>query len=91
MPGRWRKQDRSDSERSPSGDVVVESVVLAYIVSDRPEGVTIPMLALRFNAEFEQGVSGSAVERAVRELCDGRLQMQGGKVVPNRPAWSVAG
>jgi hypothetical protein len=50
----------------------------------------IPMLALRFNAEFGQGESGSAVERAVRELvCDGRLRMQRGKVVPGRPGWDA--
>ena len=65
--------------------MLVEAVVLAYVVGERPEGVTIPMLALRFNAEFDQGDTGSAVERAVRELVrDGRLQMQGGKVVPRR-------
>ena len=64
--------------------MVVESVVLAYIVAERPEGVIIPMLALRFNAEFEQGVNGSAVERAVRELVrEGWLEMQGGKVIPS--------
>ncbi len=50
--------------------------------------MTIPILALRFNAEFEQGDTGSAVERAVRELVrDGRLQMRAGKVVPRRPGY----
>jgi hypothetical protein len=73
MPGRWRSGVR---------DMLVESVVLAYIVNEWPDGVTIPALALRFNAEFDQGVSGSAVERAVRELVrDGRLQIRAGRVV----------
>jgi hypothetical protein len=93
MPAWWRRRVRTHAERGASDDgVLVESVVLAYIVTERPEGVMIPTLALRFNAEFDQGVSGSAVERAVRELvCDGRLRMQRGKVVPNRPGWGVFG
>jgi hypothetical protein len=75
------------AERRTAEDIRVESAVLAHIVVERPEGVIIPMLALRFSAEFDQGSSGSAVERAVRELvCDGRLRMQGGKVVPIDPA-----
>jgi hypothetical protein len=93
MPTWWRRRVRTHAKRHPSDDdALVESVVLAYIVTERPEGVMIPMLALRFNAEFDQGESGSAVERAVRELvCDGRLRMQRGKVVPDRPSWGVFG
>lgn len=84
MPGWWRRRGRTESGRCAE-DALVESVVLAYVVGERPEGVTIPMLALRFSAEFDQGDTGSAVERAVRELVrDGRLHMQGGKVVPRR-------
>lgn len=81
MPAWSRKRVRAQAERPTSDDdVLVEAVVLAYIVTERPEGVMIPMLALRFNAEFDQGESGSAVERAVRELvCDGRLRMQRGR------------
>ena len=83
MPGRWRRRIQAEPEKSISEDVLVESVVLAYIVTECPDGVTIPALALRFNAEFDQGASGSAVERAVRELVrDGRLQIQAGRVVP---------
>jgi hypothetical protein len=91
MPAWWRKRVRTQAERRASDDdVLVESVVLAYIVTERPEGVMIPM-ALRFNAEFDQGERGSAVERAVRELvCDGRLRMERGKVVPDRPGWGVS-
>jgi hypothetical protein len=86
MSGRWRKRARAQSQRRGSDDVLVESVLLAYIVYERPEGVLIPMLALRFSAELDQGLDGSAIERAVRELvCDGRLRMQGGKVVPGPP------
>lgn len=84
----------SDASRAAlsDDDVLVESVVLAYIVTERPESVMIPMLAFRFNAEFDQGESGSAVERAVRELvCDGRLRMRRGKVVPDRPGWGAFG
>jgi hypothetical protein len=76
---------RAESARGASGDALVESIVLAYIVAERPQGVTIPALALHFNAEFEQGVDGSAVERAVRELVrDGRLEIRAGRVLPNR-------
>ena len=76
--------------RASDDDVLVESAVLAYIVAEHPEGVTIPLLALHFDDELEQGFSGSAVERAVRELvCDGRLRMQRGKVVPDRAIWGV--
>jgi len=85
MPVRWKRRSQTESERC-AADVVVESILLAYVAIERPEGVTIPLLALRFNAEFDQGVDGSAVERAVRELVrDGRLRMRGGSVVPNRP------
>jgi hypothetical protein len=93
MPAWWRKRVRAQTERRASDDdVLVESVVLAYVVTERPEGEMIPMLALRFNAEFDQGVSGSAIERAVRELvCDGRLRMQRGKVVPDRAGSGVFG
>jgi hypothetical protein len=84
--GLVEKTSPAQSERRGSDDVLVESVLLAYIVYERPEGVLIPMLALRFSAEFDQDLGGSAIERAVRELvCDGRLQMQGGKVVPGPP------
>jgi hypothetical protein len=93
MPAWWRKRIRTQAEQGTSDDdVLVESVVLAYIVTERPEGVMIPMLALHFNAEFDQGERGSAVERAVRELvCDGRLRMDRGRVVPDRPGWGVSG
>jgi hypothetical protein len=78
------------AERRTSEDIRVESAVLAYIVAERPQGVIIPALALRFAAEFDQGSSGLAVERAVRELVrDGRLRMQGGKVVPMLRLWVV--
>jgi hypothetical protein len=79
----WRKRVGAKAERRASDDdALVESVVLAYIVAEHPEGVTIPLLALHFDAELEQGLTGSAVERAVRELvCDGRLEIQCGKVV----------
>jgi hypothetical protein len=91
MPVRRRRRGRSNFQRHPPEDIVVQAVVLAYIVAECPEGVMIPTLALRFNAEFDQGYGGSAVERAVRELvCDGRLRMQGGRVIPDRAAWSVA-
>jgi hypothetical protein len=71
---------------------LIQSVLLAYVETEQPEGVTILMLSLRFNAEFEQGIGGSAVERAVRELVrDGLLRMRGGKVVPERAASILGG
>jgi hypothetical protein len=91
MPSWWKRKPRENSERCVADAVLVESVVLAYVVGECPQGVTIPTLAVRFNAEFDQGIGGLAVERAVRELvCAGRLQMQGGRVVPDRSAWELA-
>lgn len=91
MPSWWERGLRENSEQCAADDVLVESVVLAYIVGECPEGVSILTLSLRFNAELDQGIGGLAVERAVRELvCSGRLQMQGGKVVPDRAAWELA-
>jgi hypothetical protein len=56
--------------------------VLAYILTTPPRGVRILTLALDLNADFDQGIDGSAVERAVRELVrDGRLWMRAGRVV----------
>jgi hypothetical protein len=86
MPGWWRRRERSKSGRYAATDTLVESVVLAYVLTERPEGVMIPTLALHFNAEFDQGVDGSAVERAVRELvCAGLLRMEGARVMADRP------
>lgn len=91
MPHWWRRRARAGAGVSISEDMLVESVVLTYIITECPEGVTIPALALRFNAKFEQGVAGSAVERAVRELvCDGRLQIRGGHVIPAWPGREFA-
>ena len=91
MASWWKRLARKDPERRPPVDVVVQSVVLAYIVAECPEGVSIALLARHFNAEFEQGIDGTAVECAVRELVsNGQLRTQGGKVVPDRAAWSVA-
>jgi hypothetical protein len=68
---------------SESSDMLVQSVLLAYVVFERPDGVTIVELALRFSAEFGQGHTGDAVERAVRELVRMRLlQMNGSRVIP---------
>lgn len=80
MLDQLKRQERGRSE-TPIGEV--ESIVLAYVKTERPEGVYLAALALHFNAEFGQGSTGLAVERAVRELVrDGRLRMRGGKVVP---------
>ncbi len=87
----FRHGGADDPERLASEDIRVESAVLAYVVTERLQGVIIAMLALRFAAEFDQGSSGMAVERAVRELVrDGRMRMRGGRVVPNRPDCEVA-
>jgi hypothetical protein len=83
----WQKRRVwTDSRQDAAEDMLVESVVLAHLITERPQGMTILMLSLHFNAEFDQGVEGSAVERAVRELVrDGQLRMEGGRVVPGRP------
>jgi hypothetical protein len=83
MPLWWTRRDRKEPGRIGIDDALVQSVVLAYIITERSEGVTIPMLSLHFNAEFDQGEKGLAVERAVRELVsEGRLRMEVGLVVP---------
>jgi hypothetical protein len=82
-------ETNSETGQRHALDVLLKSVVLAYIITERPGGVIIPILALRFHAEFDLDISGSAIERAVRELvCDGWLRMQQGKVVPARSDWA---
>lgn len=64
-------EKRDQTESGGPEDSLVESVVLAYVVTKRSESVTILELAQRFSAEFDQGASESAVERAVLELSAG--------------------
>jgi hypothetical protein len=66
-PGRWRRRDRTESERRAANDLW-SNRALAYVFTERPQGAAIPALALHFHTEFDQGIGGSAVERAVREL-----------------------
>lgn len=83
MVHRGRRLVRAKVKRCAPGDLSVELAILACLAVERSEGVTIPMLARRFNTEFDQGISGSAVERAVRGLVrDGWLQTQGARVAP---------
>lgn len=91
MKGRWLQPVRAEAKPGSADDFLVEEAVFDYIAGEQPGGVTIPMLALRFNAEFDQGIGGSAVERAVRELvCDDWLQMRGAAVIPVRPSGQIA-
>jgi len=78
---------QSGDPTSPSEeDARVEAAVLAFVLEEHPDCLTIPELSLALNADpgFD---SDDAVERAIRELVGaGLLHCQGGLVVPTRAA-----
>jgi len=71
-------------------DLLVESAVLAFVIGERPGGVTIPELSRLLNAERGEDGEDDAVERAVRELVRARLlRCAGGLLLPQRPLTSL--
>jgi len=74
------------AEAAPSYDaLLVESVVLSYVLTECPEGISVWALAAHFNVEFDQGEGSMDVEVAARELVRSRLlQMRRGMLVPDQ-------
>jgi len=73
---------------SPAGaDRKTEAAVLAFLLDEHPNQLTVPEVSWALNAGAEDFASGDAVERAVRELvCAGLLHHEGGYVMPTRAA-----
>jgi len=68
-------------------DARAEAAVLAFVLDEHPDRLTIPELSRALNAHPGGFSSDDAVERAVRELVGGGLlHCQGGLVVPTRAA-----
>ena len=81
------REDRRKPQ--PAGDTYDEtmsqSVVLTYVLTECPEGISVTSLAARLDGQLRQPEGGMAVEVAVRELvCCCLLQMRGGLVVPGQ-------
>jgi hypothetical protein len=77
---------RSCPDAPASEDTRTERAVLAFLLDQHPDRLTIPELALALNAS--QGFAAEdAVERAVRELVGaGLLHAEGALVLPTRAA-----
>jgi hypothetical protein len=68
-------------------DARVEAAVLAFLLDEYPDCLTIPELSLALNDDPGDFSSNDAVERAVRELDGGGLlHCRGGLAVPTRAA-----
>jgi len=68
-------------------DARVEAAVLAFVLDEHPDRLTIPELSRALNAHPGGFSTGDAVERAVRELDGaGLLHCRGGLAVPTRAA-----
>lgn len=68
---------------APNDCFAVESAVLAYVLGERAEGVTIFELGIALNGGLVDITKNDAIERAVRELVrDGLLRMNGASVAP---------
>jgi hypothetical protein len=79
----WQNRTGKATTDSLYDELRVESIVFAYVTTERPSGIRIAALAEHFNEELGQGVEGDAVERAVVELVRNRLlMMEDGLVKP---------
>lgn len=81
----------TDRERDPAcpnnEDAKVERAVLAFLLDEHPNRLTLPEVAWALNPRDEEFASGDAAERAVRELVGaGLLHCAEGFVLPTRAA-----
>jgi hypothetical protein len=79
------------AERDPATpaaeDRKVESAVLAFLLAEFPNQLTIPEVSWALNPRTEEFAEGDAVERAVRQLVGASLlHCREGFVVPTRAA-----
>ena len=76
-----------DSASPAETDRKTEAAVLAFLLDEHPNHLTIPEVGWAMNPRGPQFAEGDAVERAVRELVGaGLLRCGAGLVVPTRPA-----
>jgi len=76
-----------DSASPAEADRKTEAAVLAFLLDEYPNRLTIPEVGWAMNPRGPQFAEGDAVERAVRELVGaGLLRCDGGLVAPTRPA-----
>jgi hypothetical protein len=79
--------DERDTARPAAQDAKAERTVLAFLLSEYPNQLTIAEVAWALNASPAKFESDDAAERAVRELVGaGLLRCEGGYVVPTRAA-----
>lgn len=73
---------------TPAGeDRKIEAAVLAFLLDEHPNRLTVPEVAWAMNPRDEGFADGDAVERAVRELVGaGLLHAAEGFVLPTRAA-----
>lgn len=79
---------RSGDPATPAAeDRKTESAVLAFLLAEYPNQLTIPEVSWALNPRSEEFAEGDAVERAVRQLDGaGLLRCREGFVVPMRAA-----
>jgi len=76
-----------DSASPAEADRKIEATVLAFLLDEHPNQLTVPEVSWALNAGAEEFAAGDAVERAVRELVGaGLLHHDGGYVMPTRAA-----
>jgi hypothetical protein len=72
-------------------DAKAERTVLAFLLEEHPDQLTIPEVSLALNAGPADFGSEDAIERAIRELVGaGLLRCEGGFIVPTRAALCFA-
>lgn len=75
-----------DCEAADTEDEQIERAVLAFLLDEHPDQLTIPEVSRAMNAHGDFN-SEDAVERAIRELVGaGLLRCQDGYVQPTRAA-----
>jgi hypothetical protein len=76
-----------DSASPAEADRKTEAAVLAFLLDEHPNRLTVPEISWAMNPRGPEFAEGDAVERAVRELVGaGLLQHEGGYVQPTRAA-----
>jgi hypothetical protein len=81
-------EDIRRRERTPAeADRKVERVVLAFLLDEHPNQLTVAEVSWALNASSAEFERGDAVERAVRELVGaGLLHCRDGYVLPTKAA-----
>lgn len=82
MPPQWLKRATAKATVEAYDETMAQSVVLTYVLTECPKGVTLVDLSARLNGQLYHPEDGMAVERAVRELVRARLlHIDDGRIV----------